>query len=313
MPSASTSRRAASRRPWSTSPAPSWRAKRLDLSPPGPDERLRTRSARWPNGFRGKTNGRACSASGLPCPAPSTSRSMSFVGPTTLEGWRGVAVAERLSQGHRACRLRRSRRCRRGPGREPLWRGRAMFRDFYYLYFGVGLGGSHGAGRRALRGFARQCRRDRPCAAGAGWRALFLRQPRLPRTLCLARSLSDAARRVIGRDGWIAEAAPLLRNAIVTIENLFDPETIVIGGIWLTTDLLRRTHRRRRAAAHLGRRPQADRAAPRIMRSGSGPGRGAARRGLARLLGRAVAALRHRVRGGRPPTKDPLFARSRVA
>jgi predicted NBD/HSP70 family sugar kinase len=32
-------------------------------------------------------------------------------------------------------------------------------------------------------------------------------------------------------DAWIAEAAPLLRAAVVTIENLFDPETIVVGGM----------------------------------------------------------------------------------
>jgi predicted NBD/HSP70 family sugar kinase len=45
----------------------------------------------------------------------------------------------------------------------------------------------------------------------------------------------------VGRDGWIREAAPLLRSAIATIENLFDPETVIIGGMAeddLLTDLI---------------------------------------------------------------------------
>ena len=36
---------------------------------------------------------------------------------------------------------------------------------------------------------------------------------------------------IVGRDGWIAEAAPVFRRAVVTIENLFDPETIIVGSI----------------------------------------------------------------------------------
>src|SRR5690606_7982350 len=52
---------------------------------------------------------------------------------------------------------------------------------------------------------------------------------------CLERYLSLEAyvRRtaVIGEAEWLKEVAPLLRAAIVTIENLFDPETIVLGGL----------------------------------------------------------------------------------
>jgi predicted NBD/HSP70 family sugar kinase len=62
---------------------------------------------------------------------------------------------------------------------------------------------------------------------------------------CLERYLSlEALNRrspEIGIEAWIAEAAPYLRSAIVTIENLFDPETIIIGGLAdqsLLSDLL---------------------------------------------------------------------------
>jgi ABC transporter len=58
---------------------------------------------------------------------------------------------------------------------------------------------------------------------------------------CLERYLSCEARerraREIGIEGWIAEAAPLLPRAIAVTENLFDPQTIVIGGI-VTPDVL---------------------------------------------------------------------------
>lgn len=52
---------------------------------------------------------------------------------------------------------------------------------------------------------------------------------------CLERYLSlEAMERrseQIGATACIAEMAPLLRRAIVAIENLFDPQTIVVGGI----------------------------------------------------------------------------------
>lgn len=37
----------------------------------------------------------------------------------------------------------------------------------------------------------------------------------------------------VGEGVWLAEIAPILRAAIVTIENLYEPETIVLGGIAL--------------------------------------------------------------------------------
>jgi predicted NBD/HSP70 family sugar kinase len=56
---------------------------------------------------------------------------------------------------------------------------------------------------------------------------------------CLERYLSLEAhrRRNISDAAWVAEVAPIFRNTIVTIENVFDPETVILGGL-APTDLL---------------------------------------------------------------------------
>ena len=126
------------------------------------------------------------------------------------------------------------------------------------------------------------------------WRALPLRQSRLPRALPVARGLGAARegdrRAAVDRARWRRCSA----RPLVTIENLFDPETIVVGGL-APKRLLAAAGRRRRTPAQFDRgaaRPP--RAAGDALRRRAG--RRAARRGRARRLGRAVAALRHDVR-----------------
>jgi predicted NBD/HSP70 family sugar kinase len=52
---------------------------------------------------------------------------------------------------------------------------------------------------------------------------------------CLERyvSLEAYERRTneINEEAWLAEVAPILRATMVTIENLFDPQTIIVGGL----------------------------------------------------------------------------------
>lgn len=166
---------------------------------------------------------------GLAMPGPFNVDSMSFVGPTTLEGWKGIPIRDRLAQvsnlpvfievDHAAAAL----------GERLYGIGRST-RDFYYLYFGVGLGGCMVQDGNALRGSHGNAGEighlplvpgGEPCPCG--------------NLGCLERYLSmeamDRRSREIGVQGCIEEMAPLLRRAIVTIENLFDPQTIVIGGI----------------------------------------------------------------------------------
>ena len=199
---------------------------------------------------------------GLAMPGPFDVESMSFVGPTTLEGWQGVPIRDHLAATTGLPIFIESDHASAALGERLYGIGRHV-RDFYYIYFGVGLGGcmvQDGAILRGGRGNAGEIGHlplvpdGEPCPCGnAG---------------CLERYLSCEAMerraRDIGIEGWIAEAAPLLRRAIAVTENLFDPQTIVIGGI-VPPDVLSRLL----AAAEPFLHSVAERAArklPRVMR-----------------------------------------------
>jgi predicted NBD/HSP70 family sugar kinase len=166
---------------------------------------------------------------GLAMPGPFGVESMSFVGPTTLEGWKGFPVRQALATATGLPAFLEVDLAAAAHG-ERLYGAGRDFRDFYYLYFGVGLGGSmvhDGAALRGAWGNAGEIGHMPVVADGdlcpCGNRG------------CLERYVSleawERRARVIGETAWIAEVAPLLRTALVTIENLFDPETIVLGGI----------------------------------------------------------------------------------
>ena len=199
---------------------------------------------------------------GLAMPGPFDVESMSFVGPTTLEGWQGVPIRDRLAAMTGLPTFVESDHASAALGERLYGIGRNV-RDFYYIYFGVGLGGcmvQDGAILRGGHGNAGEIGHlplvpdGEPCPCG--------------NVGCLERYLSCEAMerraRDIGIEGWIAEAAPLLRRAIAVTENLFDPQTIVIGGI-VPPDVLSRLL----AAAEPFLHSVAERAArklPRVMR-----------------------------------------------
>ncbi len=166
---------------------------------------------------------------GLAMPGPFDVESMSFVGPTTLEGWKDIPIQKELAEiagcpafievDHAAAALG-----------ERLYGAGRGFKDYYYLFLGMGLGGCMVQDGLPVRGSFRNAGEighiplvlgGEPCACGNRG--------------CLERyvSLEAMERRsaVIGRDAWLAEAAPLFRAAIATIENLFDPQTIIVGGL----------------------------------------------------------------------------------
>lgn len=227
---------------------------------------------------------------GLAMPGPFDVESMSFVGPTTLEGWKNVPVRERLAKVADLPAFVGVDLAAASLGERLYGIGRD-FREFYYLYFGVGLGGCmvhDGAPLRGAHGNAGEIGHlplvpgGEPCPCGNKG--------------CLERYLSlealERRAKKIGRAGWIKEAAPLFRSAIVTIENLFDPETIVIGGLAdqrLLTDLFD-------AASPLPHSvsERKGRTAPRVMLSPSGPDavlRGAAALAVSGVLSPRFGAL----------------------
>ncbi|MCX5513329.1 transcriptional regulator [Kaistia algarum] len=189
---------------------------------------------------------------GMAMPGPIGVESMSFVGPTTLEGWKGVDIAARLEAATGLPAFIGLDLAAAALGDRLYGEGRA-FRDFYYLYFGVGLGGTmmqDGTALRGSRGNAGEighipvvpggdlC----PCG-NRGCLERYLSLDALDRRLKAVDPTADVERAIrVGSpviDAWIEETAPLLRAAVVTIENLFDPETILIGGL-VPEDLLAR-------------------------------------------------------------------------
>lgn len=167
---------------------------------------------------------------GMAMPGPFDVEAMSFVGPTTLQGWKDVPIAERL---HAATGLPAfvGGDVASAALSERLYGAGRNLQEFYYLYLGVGTGGRLVHEGQVLRGVRGN--------AGEIGHVPFIPDgeycPSCGNRGCLERYLSveafDRRSKVVGEDGWIAEAAPLLRTAILAIENLFDPETIIFGGL----------------------------------------------------------------------------------
>ena len=78
---------------------------------------------------------------GLALPGPFDVESMSFVGPTTMAGWGNVPLTARLAEVTGLPAFYEADMAAAALG-ERLYGPGAAFADFYYLYFGVGLGGA---------------------------------------------------------------------------------------------------------------------------------------------------------------------------
>lgn len=247
---------------------------------------------------------------GLALPGPFDVDAMSFVGPTTLEGWGGVAIAERLEQATGLPAFIEVDHAAAALGERLYGEGRG-FRDFYYLYAGVGLGGCMVQEGQPLRGAFRNAGEighvplvpdGEPCPCGNRG--------------CLERYLSlealERRSKIVGRTGWIAEVAPRLRQAVTMIENLFDPETIILGGLAdaaLLDELIAATLP---FANSISQRK--DRRAPRLVRSTVGPGavlRGAAALAVAGVLSPRFGILFARDDAASP--RDPMLMKGRAA
>ncbi|MBL8894191.1 MAG: ROK family transcriptional regulator [Rhizobiales bacterium] len=227
---------------------------------------------------------------GMAIPGPFGVDSMSFVGPTTLQGWAGIPIAERLTEATGLTAFVGVDLAAAALGERLYGAGREL-RDFYYLYFGVGLGGCMVHDGQPLRGAFGNAGEighiplvpnGDPCPCGNRG--------------CLERYLSlDAYERrsaQIGREAWLAEAAPLLRLAITTIENLFDPETIILGG--LAPDNVLKDLITAATPLHPSVGERRDRSQPRLMLSAQGEDsvlRGAAALAVSGLLSPRFGAM----------------------
>ncbi|MFC3322774.1 ROK family transcriptional regulator [Mesorhizobium cantuariense] len=170
---------------------------------------------------------------GLALPGPFDVESMSFVGPTTMTGWKDVALRERLAASTGLPAFFETDMAAAAMG-ERLYGLGAQFSEYYYLYFGVGLGGVMVHDGGALRGAWGNAGEVGHIPVVPGGEACPCGN-----SGCLERYLSlEALRRWNGSEAdWVAEVGPIFHNAVAIIENLFDPETVILGGL-ASTDLL---------------------------------------------------------------------------
>lgn len=166
---------------------------------------------------------------GLALPGPFGVESMSFVGPTTMVGWNNVHIRERLARQTQLPAFVETDMAAAALG-EVLYGLGSTYSEFYYFYLGVGLGGTMVHDRAVLRGAWGNAGEIGHITAVIGG------EPCVCGNLgCLERYLSLEAfgRRPanMSEGQWIERVAPLYRSALVTIENLFDPQTIVLGGL----------------------------------------------------------------------------------
>lgn len=164
---------------------------------------------------------------GMALPGPFGVDSMSFIGATTMAGWKDVPLKERLAEAADLPAFIDTDMACAALG-EQLYGIGSQFSNYYYLYFGVGLGGAmvhDGAVMRGGWGNAGEIGHipavpdGEPCPCGNSG--------------CLERYLSLDAfnRRGVSQQMWAEEIRPIFHNAVRTIENLLDPQTIVLGGL----------------------------------------------------------------------------------
>jgi predicted NBD/HSP70 family sugar kinase len=196
---------------------------------------------------RGTTAGGRLRGIGVALPGPFAVQSMSFVGPTALEGWTDLSALDEL---HRITALPvfYSVDSVAGALGESLFGSAKNLANFFYMHFGIGLGGTLVANRSAFKGASGNATEighvpvvpdGKPCYCGnRGCLERYLSLHSLAETLG-REELKDGARELLvdmlavedeSLLAWCREAAKHLRTAVCMLENLLDPETIVLGG-----------------------------------------------------------------------------------
>ena len=184
---------------------------------------------------------------GVALPGPLVKTDISFVGPTTLEGWSDISVLDELRDATRLQVFYSVDSVAAALG-ETLFGVARSLDNFFYMHFGLGLGGTLVVNRSAYRGASGNATEighipavpgGKPCYCGnAGCLERYLSLQSLAEAL----GVSDAPDRdalIVAQlehdtdpalQLWCRDAAERLRDAVCVIENMLDPLTIVIGG-----------------------------------------------------------------------------------
>jgi predicted NBD/HSP70 family sugar kinase len=184
---------------------------------------------------------------GVALPGPLVTTDISFLGPTVLEGWSDLAVLDELREttGLQVFYSVDSVAAALG---ETLFGVARSLDNFFYLHFGLGLGGTLVVNRSAYRGANGNATEighipvvpgGRACYCGnAGCLERYLSLHSLAEALGVA-GAPDRDALIVAQlernsdpalQTWCREAADRLRDAVCVIENMLDPATVVIGG-----------------------------------------------------------------------------------
>jgi predicted NBD/HSP70 family sugar kinase len=187
---------------------------------------------------------------GINLPGPLVATDLSFVGPTTLEGWRDLSILDELRD-LTGLPVHYSVDSVAGALGEALFGVAKNLDNFYYLHLSAGLGGALVVNRSAYTGANGNATeighipvvpQGKPCYCGnRGCLERYLSLHSLSEELgdlritdlrdhnkeTLAKMLAANDARLLA---WCRQAAERLGDAICIIENILDPRTIVIGG-----------------------------------------------------------------------------------
>jgi predicted NBD/HSP70 family sugar kinase len=171
------------------------------------------------------------------------------LGPSSVPDWQDFPVADKLRERLNLPVFLDNDATAAAIG-ELLFGAGRQFSDFFYIYLGVGLGGGIIISSRPYRGAFGMSGEighmismpgGRPCPCGnkgcleryvslSAADAAFREQPETFGAI----NLEELYRGFEARDPrlmrWLDDAAEHLRNAIASIENLFDPQAVILGG-----------------------------------------------------------------------------------
>jgi len=184
---------------------------------------------------------------GVVMPGPFEIEGMSSVGPTTLPGWSSINPAAVLSEASGETVIVENDANAAAVGERLFGAGRTIS-NFCMIYFGVGVGLGlihDGAPFRGAFGNAGEighvvvAPRGKPCPCGQhGCLERYASLHALKEKLAEAGydNADFAAIEVLHREGnpvvkeWIAETADYLSPMVAMLENVLDPETVILGG-----------------------------------------------------------------------------------
>ena len=179
---------------------------------------------------------------GVVMPGPFDIKDKALAGPGTLPQWQGIDAAELLSDAIGEPVIVENDATAAAVGERLHGAGRAT-EDFCFLYFGVGLGLGIVQGGRPMRGaFGNAGEIGLIPMSGRSGKAVSLEHIASPHALRERLSASgitaadpDAIEalfqlkdRTLSR--WISDAAPYIAQLVLMLENILDPETIILGG-----------------------------------------------------------------------------------